>query len=408
MDKRLTRQLYIIRALDIATFGYCFAIPVMVLYITDLFGQAEYYFYLAVVQSFVVFSCGTLFGKVADKCGRKPALVAGLGFSIISWFLLFYAPTLPLVVTAFLLRGVGEAFLGTSHSAYLFDLLQAHKANKRYNEEEAKKSSYGIIVITLLTLFAGFSYQVNPGLPFVLNFFFSFIMLLFVIFGLPNIKPHQKTASIPQPDKEKISEKIFTLKKPLVWLVFSQGVWFGIMNYIIFAYQAHFQDLGAGSIVIGIAISAVYIFRAAGAWLVGFKWHERHIGIAALAAIVLIVLSALTSSILLVIGLLLLFSFAREFISTATIALLTIKSPAQYRSMVHGTANMYSAVTSMGLNALSGVILAIWYGQGLLLMQAGMLLVIFGGCWLMYRMRSKHTNAVHFKNQLTLDNPPDQ
>ena len=407
MDKTLTRQLYIMRALHIATFGYCFAIPVMVLYITDLFGKPEYYFYLAVLQAFIAFTFGIPLGKLADKYGRKPALIIGLATSSISWFVFFYAPTLPLITAAFALRGVGEILLSTSSAAYLFDLLQSHNKTKAYKKEEAKKSSYGIIIITVLTLAAGLVYQINPGLPFLLNSLFCLLMLFFVIFGLPDIKPHAKSISLPLGDKKtSVAKKIFSLEKPLIWLVLSHASWFGVIVFVIFGYQAHLQDLGAGSVIIATAISAVYISRAAGAWLVGRDWHEHHIGIAALIAIGLIALSAFSSSIWLVVFLLLLSSLAREFITTSLRTLLTTKSPAQYRSMVKGTSVMYGSVISMGQNALAGVMVTIWYGQGVLLMQAGLLAIVFGGCWFMYRSRSRRD--LKLTNQPTPAIFPDQ
>ena len=63
-------------------------------------------------------------GIVANTFGRKISLVAGtalMGMSILAWT---FAPTVPLIVTAYALLAVGATFLSGAEEAFFYESLQ--------------------------------------------------------------------------------------------------------------------------------------------------------------------------------------------------------------------------------------------------------------------------------------------
>lgn len=118
MDRRL---LILFLTIFIDLMGFGIFIPVIPIYARDLHASDALVGDLGAVFSLAMFICTPVWGSLSDRYGRKPVIMAAIGFSALSYVLFAHATTLFLLVLSRVLTGIGSGNI-TAAQAYITDI----------------------------------------------------------------------------------------------------------------------------------------------------------------------------------------------------------------------------------------------------------------------------------------------
>lgn len=144
---------------------------------------------LTVTVLFAVYALGVvgallLFGRLSDEIGRRPVMLAAVGFALLSAVLFLFPPSLPLLVVARILSGVGAGLMSGTGTAAIIDLFPADR--KPLAATIAVTANSG--GLALGTLLAGVLATVSPEplvTPFVAHFALAAVALVALNRGTP-------------------------------------------------------------------------------------------------------------------------------------------------------------------------------------------------------------------------------
>lgn len=113
--------------LDLLAFGM--VIPLMPLY-ADMFHASGYTIgWLLAIYSLMQFLFAPIWGRLSDRIGRKPVLIIGLWASALAHLVYGLAGSLPILIAARALAGIGGANISVAH-AYVADITEPHQRAK--------------------------------------------------------------------------------------------------------------------------------------------------------------------------------------------------------------------------------------------------------------------------------------
>jgi MFS family permease len=107
-------------------------------------------------------------GIVADSFGRKTSLAIGaalMGASIIAWT---YAPTVPLIMLAYMGLAIGVTFLSGAEEAFFYESLQLMGRTSEYARLVGRVSAISLASIALGNLASGLLATIDLKLPFLI------------------------------------------------------------------------------------------------------------------------------------------------------------------------------------------------------------------------------------------------
>lgn len=350
-------QLNILRILYIALHGYCFVIPVIVLYITDAFGSESHYYYIAIIACIISLFTGIPIGSLADRANRKSLLTFSLLLQGALWVLLAFTPTnIWLWTSVFLLRGIAASFGASTPSAYLHDLLIKYDKESLYAKEESIRASYGIFVMAFIMMISGYLYTIDKTLPFIVNGLFIISCgILFLLF-MPSVNDvyHEKNVKKKLfPIEDVLS--ILKAKNGVGWAVFSGGCWATVTAYIIFIIQSHLTQLELTATVISGIISGVYIFRSIGSRFVHLLISKKSIFLALCLFTVALAGIAYAENIYVIAALIFISSTLREFLSTSYVIMTTTKANPKQKSLTKSVKGFIDRVSAIVFLLFSGI-----------------------------------------------------
>ncbi len=100
-------------------------------------------FLLHAIYSAVIFLVEIPSGYLADLFGRKKAIITGLSFGLVGFFIYSFSYGFVGFLLAELALGIGEAFVSGSDSAMLYDTLLQRKKQKQYTKYEGRITGMG-------------------------------------------------------------------------------------------------------------------------------------------------------------------------------------------------------------------------------------------------------------------------
>jgi MFS family permease len=161
-------------------FGFGLFLATWVIYLQERRGLSLSQAALIDATFFVAAAFGEIpTGIIADTLGRKKSLIAGaalLSLSIWGWT---FAPTLPLILIAYVSMGIGLTFLSGAEDALFYESIQIAGRGNDYTRLVGRAGAVFPGALALGSVFGGFLASVELVLPFVTSG-----AVLLVMFGV--------------------------------------------------------------------------------------------------------------------------------------------------------------------------------------------------------------------------------
>jgi multidrug resistance protein len=127
VDKRTIILLSVV-FIDLVGFGI--VIPILPLLVEKTGGGAFMVGVVIAIFSLFQFIFSPILGRLSDKYGRRPVLILSSFINAISYFLIFLSQSLPLIILARIVAGVGSANISVAQ-AYIADVSSSHERTKK-------------------------------------------------------------------------------------------------------------------------------------------------------------------------------------------------------------------------------------------------------------------------------------
>src|SRR5215211_1635876 len=158
--------------------GFGLFLPIWVIYLQQQRGLSLSQAALIDVTFFVAAALAELpTGIVADRFGRKTSMTAGaalMSLGVLGWT---FAPTLPLIIIAYVAMGVGITFLSGAEDAFFYETVRLSGRGEDYARLLGRVSATFPGALALGSVASGFLAAINLILPFAL----AGLMLLFAL-----------------------------------------------------------------------------------------------------------------------------------------------------------------------------------------------------------------------------------
>ena len=120
-------------------------------------------------------------GAVADKIGRKESILLGALLWALSLGFYVVGTSFPMFILAEVTFSLGATFKSGADNALIYDSLKTMGREKEFQSIEGKARSLALYAQAVGSIIAGFVYEVNTNLPFIISIAF---MLLTIIIAL--------------------------------------------------------------------------------------------------------------------------------------------------------------------------------------------------------------------------------
>lgn len=266
----ILRLLPILGITFIDILGFSILVPLLP-FLVKRFGAPD----IAVGVVFATYSlcqlvAGPLWGNASDRIGRKMVLIVSQVGSAISWTMLAFAPSLPLVLVSRALEGFSGGNIGVTQ-AYVSDLVEPKKRGQAFAYVGAAFSAgfvFGPATGGWLAERYGFA------VPFLVAAALQVVTLLLTIFMLPESRgksPDQAEAPVGLRDiARSLSDRAVA---PVLWLrlVYTLAMygWFSAMTLILHAQLgwgvAETSYVFAGFGILQVLLQLTVVGRVVGA-----------------------------------------------------------------------------------------------------------------------------------------------
>ena len=169
-------------------FGFGLFAAIWVIYLQEQRGLSLSQAALIDVTFFVAAALGEVpTGIVADSVGRKTSLVIGTALMGISTFAWALAPTLPLIMGAYICLGIGYTFLSGAEDAFFYESVQRTGRADDYTRLVGRVGATMLGALALGSVASGLLAAVDLRLPFVCSGL-SYVLIFAIVltFKEPN------------------------------------------------------------------------------------------------------------------------------------------------------------------------------------------------------------------------------
>ena len=236
----MTRRLWVLMAIVGADmFGTMIVVPLLPFYATRFGASPALYGVLYSCYPFAQLATAPLWGRLSDRYGRRPMILAGLTASALAYLAFGLANTLPLLFLMRLLQGVGGGIVGVVQ-AYVTDSVPARDRTQALGWLTVATN----IGVTLGAAAGSLSRNLGPHAPGFLAATLCFVNIAVGFFWLSEPPPHEEPAGAPAPAaRRSVRRSIFeVLRHPLapvsslVWIYAVGMMAFFAMNSIFGLY----------------------------------------------------------------------------------------------------------------------------------------------------------------------------
>lgn len=116
-------------------------------------------------------------GAVADKIGRKESILLGALLWAISLGFYVVGKSFAMFILAEVIFSLGLTFKSGADNALIYDSLKVIGREKEFQRIEGKARSFALYAQALGSIIAGFVYEINMNLPFVISAFFMLVTI---------------------------------------------------------------------------------------------------------------------------------------------------------------------------------------------------------------------------------------
>lgn len=210
-------------------------------------------------------------GAFADLVGRRASLVIATTLNMLS-VVLYFVPSVPLIVTSFALSGVAYAFRGGAEDALLW-YISGNDGNAKQANAYAKIFSRMFVISTIGVLIGasagGYLGQMMLFLPFTAQFVVYGIGIIFLM-RLPEqrARRHERL----QPLRHIVIGLHAAWHDPVLLGILllgavTDGCWTTIFYYSQLGFRAVGFDLAAIGVIVAVSMGVSIIFTAIAPWL---------------------------------------------------------------------------------------------------------------------------------------------
>ena len=222
-------------------------------------------------------------GIVADTLGRKASLIAGTALMSVSWFAWTFAPTMPLIMLAYVGLAIGVTFLSGAEDALFYESVQRSGRGDDYTRLVGRAGATLMGTVALGSAASGLLANIDLILPFLvagLSLLITFGIVL--TFKEPQTGPQPEAKSGGQVRKsyKEILHRSFTLMRarpalryPMMYLAL---VPLAAVIMETFFLQPQAVALGVPIAGIGVLVMATQLINMAGA--TGSGWIKARLG----------------------------------------------------------------------------------------------------------------------------------
>lgn len=235
--------------------GFSIMIALMPFFVTHFGAPAIVVGWTFTAFAVCQFAAGPFWGHLSDRIGRKRVLIASQVGAMISWFMLAFAASLPIVFVARVLEGISGGNLSVTH-AYVSDLVEPGERSRAFAYVGAAFSA-GMIFGPWLggTLYARFGYTA----PFLAAAALQAVTLLATLFFLPESRPKsdERTPSLWAAILPALHDReISPLLRQRFWYALALYGWFSVFTLVI-AAQLHFDAAQTSYVFAGFGCASI-------------------------------------------------------------------------------------------------------------------------------------------------------
>jgi MFS family permease len=255
-------------------FGFGLFVAVWVIYLQQQRGLSLSQAALIDVTFFVAAAFAEVpTGIVADRFGRKTSMVAGaalMSLGVLGWT---FAPTLPLIMLAYVAMGVGITFLSGAEDAFFYETLQVSGRGDDYTRLLGRVSATFPGALALGSVSGGLLAAIDVVWPFLIAGLVLLIMLAIVLtFKEPQTA--ESSDGQAQPSFGQVLRQSLallrarpTLRYPILYLAIVPLASFMLESVFV---QPQALALGVPIAGIGVIVMAVQLTN-----MVGSAWSDR-------------------------------------------------------------------------------------------------------------------------------------
>lgn len=375
LEKHINHNILCLRIVCLASYGYLFAIGVMVDYVSQITQRGtETLFYLESLST-LIYVCACLFiGLASDLSSRKIVLRAGMAMRCLGWCIMAFSPSYFILLIAFIIEAISSIMSKTTHC--LYETLENTSREREYPKQEQILAIIPQFILIFGLPLAGFLYEnVDIRIPIYMNVVLAFAGFL-------------STFLYTEPPRTKIEGEppLIALKKILLfiknthrlrWFILFASLFESFVVMAILVYQAHFITISSNLALFSALMVLVYGIRAIGAYcsvyLVRLLGKYNAVWVTLLVSCALLVFSGFSNNIIIFTAFMLLYMFLRglfqPLINSQMNSLLTSDRRATAFSTMSTIGGLFFVLVNfligIGIEELGTGMTMVWAGIGL-------------------------------------------
>src|SRR6266487_1558734 len=255
-------------------FGFGLFAAIWVIYLQQQRGLSLSQAALIDVTFFVAAAFGEIpTGIVADSFGRKTSLVIGTALMCVSTVAWVFAPTLPLIMLAYICLGIGYTFLSGAEDALFYESLQLTRRADDYTRLVGRVGATMLGALALGSVASGLLAAVDLSLPFVVASL-SYVVMFGIVLTFKEPKAEETSAGqARKPFREILKQSLAlmrarpALRYPMMYLALVPLA--ALILETLFV-QPQALALGVPIAGVGVVVMALQITNIAGS-----TWSDR-------------------------------------------------------------------------------------------------------------------------------------
>jgi MFS family permease len=181
-------------------------------------------------------------GAVADKIGRKESILLGSLLWAVSLGIYVVGNSFPMFMLAEVIFSLGATFKSGADNALIYDSLKVLGREKEFQSIEGKARSFALYAQAIGSIIAGFVYEVNVNLPFLISVLFMVVTIIISIrFKEPPIEGKVGKYGINYIDQIKESGKFILSHEKIKAIIIFTMMFFIFYRTAFFYYQPYME-----------------------------------------------------------------------------------------------------------------------------------------------------------------------
>ena len=183
-------------------------------------------------------------GAVADKIGRKESILLGAVLWAISLGVYIVGKSFPMFILAEVIFSLGATFKSGADNALIYDSLKVMGREKEFQSIEGKARSYALYAQAVCSIIAGFVYEVNVNLPFIISALFMLVTVFITLrFKEPPIEGKVGKYGINYIKQIKESGKFILSHEKIKAVIIFTMMFFIFYRTAFFYYQPYMETV---------------------------------------------------------------------------------------------------------------------------------------------------------------------